>query len=642
MLPQPLEINLERSTLSALRSPLYTLRFSRGEKKVLRRKKLIPVSQWTEKHRIVPGDSPIPGKWKNATTPYLSGIMDASFFPSVQEIIVCAPPQTGKSECVNNCVGYAIDRMPGNVLYVYPDELTAKENCNDRIQPMINDSPRLKTYLTGYEDDASSLKIKLQHMKIYMGWATSASRLGNKPLPYAVLDEEDKYPAIANKREAAPVDLAKKRTRNFPYKRKIWRVSTPTVESGSIWKALTQEAEVVFVYWVQCPRCEVLQLMVFSQIKWPADKRDPRAVETQKLAWYECEHCQSRWNDADRNQAVKNGAWFSRSPTPRLPLLEYLQTYRPRSIGFHMRVWISPFVSMSESAAAFLWGLQDINKFKDFKNAHEAEPWKIIVKERSETALLPLRDDRPRGVVPGGNQVAALTGGIDTQDNGFYFEIRAWSWGLRKDSWQVREGFLLTFEDLARVLWEDEYFDADGNQYIVRLAVQDAMGHKTSEVYDFCRLHRGRIFPSKGERVMNQPFAYTQIEFYPGSKKPIKGGLKLIRVNTQFFKNELSNRLEIAPADPGAWRYHSETTDDWIHQMTMESIDESGFWINPTQAPNHAWDCSVLSLAAQDVLGVKFWKKIGDQGSGIRGQGPGLRRSRRIISKGLTAEDLRA
>ncbi len=92
----------------------------------------------------------IPGPWKNATTLYLLGIMDASFFHSVQEIVICAPPQTGKSDCVNNCIGYAMDRKPGNVLYVYPDELTAKENNKDRITPMIKDSARMQTYLIGY------------------------------------------------------------------------------------------------------------------------------------------------------------------------------------------------------------------------------------------------------------------------------------------------------------------------------------------------------------------------------------------------------------------------------------------------------------------------------------------------------------
>ena len=146
------------------------------DKKSLKKQKQIPVSQWAEKHRIVPDDSSVPGKWKNATTPYLAGIMDASFFPSVQEFIICAPPQTGKSDCVNNCIGYGADRKRGNVLYVYPDELTARENSKDRIQPMFKDSPRLKQYLTGYEDDESVLRIKLRHMKVHLAWASSAAR----------------------------------------------------------------------------------------------------------------------------------------------------------------------------------------------------------------------------------------------------------------------------------------------------------------------------------------------------------------------------------------------------------------------------------------------------------------------------------
>ena len=86
--------------------------------------------------------SVLPGKWKNDVTPYLAGIMDASFFQSVQTIIICEAPQVGKTEAVLNCIGYAIDRDPGPVLCIYPDELTARENSQDRIQPMIKISPR--------------------------------------------------------------------------------------------------------------------------------------------------------------------------------------------------------------------------------------------------------------------------------------------------------------------------------------------------------------------------------------------------------------------------------------------------------------------------------------------------------------------
>ena len=38
-------------------------------------------------------------------------------------------PQTGGSECGHNIVGYCIDRYPGPVMYVFPDELTARENA---------------------------------------------------------------------------------------------------------------------------------------------------------------------------------------------------------------------------------------------------------------------------------------------------------------------------------------------------------------------------------------------------------------------------------------------------------------------------------------------------------------------------------
>jgi hypothetical protein len=42
---------------------------------------------------------------------------------------------------------------------------------------------------------------------------------------------------------------------------------------------------------------------------------------------------------------------------------------------------------------------------------------------------------------------------------------------LFKDSWCVREGFVISFEELERVLWEDEYTDAEGNRYVVTMAV---------------------------------------------------------------------------------------------------------------------------------------------------------------------------
>ena len=582
--------------------------FSPADRKVLRKRRKVPVSEWCERHRFV-SMSAIPGPWRNDVTPYLTGIMDASFFESVQTVVICAAPQTGKSEAVNNCIGYAIDRDAGPVLYVYPDRQTARDNSRDRIQAMIYNSPRLRGYVRSVVEDITTMAINLEHMPIYMSWARSPSRLANKPIRYLVFDETDKYQYAAESRESDPLSLGELRTRTYKTSRKIWKISSPTVESGYIWQAFTTEAQFRFDYFVRCPCCGHAQAMQFERIKFPADCRDPERMETERLARYECAGCQAQWDDEDRNRAVRAGEWRERDSG--VELFALLRRERPVKIGFHIPSWLSWFVSLSEVAAAFLKGLKSKSKLKDFQNAHRAEPWRDYSVERHEDRILALRDERPRGHLPGSGVVAGLTAGVDTQDDGFWYEIRAWGYGETEESWQVREGFITTFEALAQVLWTDEYKDADGLSYPVALVVQDAMGHKTTEVYDFCRYHKGLIMPFKGEARMASAIAYSKIDHYPGKTQPIPGGpLQLLRANVNFFKSKLAGKLEIAGADPGAWHLHSEADVEWARQMTSEYIDpETQEWTAIEGRRNHAWDVSVYNLVAAYACGLRFWPR---------------------------------
>lgn len=266
----------------------------------------------------------------------------------------------------------------------------------------------------------------------------------------------------------------------------------------------------------------------------------------------------------------------------------------------------------------------------DFANGYEGVPWKDYAATRPESSILALRDDRPRGLVPGGGVVAALHAAVDTQDNGFFYEIRALGWGFAQDSWCVREGFIPAdwrkiapsdlqarsysyhpaFDTLRRVLWEDAYYDADGVQYPVQYTLIDAMGHHTTDVYDFCRVHRRLIAPFKGERQMSALYAWTDVETYPGTSRKIPGGVKLLRANVTHFKNMLADRLATDPADPGAWRYHAETDTEWARMMCAEYKNEkSGFWECPSGKANHGWDCAVYHLVAAEVRGVKMWAR---------------------------------
>jgi len=638
--PQTIEVKLPDWLPQSVRDRIleqggfaHTTSFTKAERKVLRKRKKIPVSEWAERYRVVIQSS-LPGPWRNATTPYLAGLMDAANFPSVQEIGLCKAPQVGGSEAAHNFVGYTIDRDPGPVLYVYPDEVTAKENNKDRVEPMIKNSPRLRSYMTGVADDSSSLRINLQHMLIFMAWARSASRLGNKPIKVVIFDETDKYPTVASKREAGPIPLGKKRTQTYKWSRKIWYLSTPTVEQAPIWLFLSQDAEAVFHYEVVCPLCGHRQKMELGDketphgIKWPEDERDSSRIESLDLAWYKCfgSRCQSDpeavWSDYQRDRAVRAGRWVEANTG--LELFDHLKKHRPQKIGFHLPAWISPFVSLSEIAAAFLRSRHDKTELKDFMNNYMAQPWTEYEVQRDEDQILELCDQRPRGLVP--QEADVLLAAVDTQDNGFWFEIRAFAAGFLLESWQVREGFIAAdwskvdpeelqgrswpyhpaFDALRRILWEDYYRDSNGNNYSVFFAGIDAMGHLTSDVYDFCRVHRGKITPLQGKpNRQNTSHRWSKMDTYSGSNKPIPGGVQLLQLDVNHYKDKLSAKLQVAAMDPGAWHLHSETSRDWAKQLCAEYLDErSHRWVCPQGRANHAWDCSVYVLALARILGV--------------------------------------
>lgn len=167
------------------------------------------------------------------------------------------------------------------------------------------------------------------------------------------------------------------------------------------------------------------------------------------------------------------------------------------------------------------------------------------------------------------------------------------------------------FDALRSVLWESDYRDADGNSYAVRFTVIDAMGHRTSEVYDFCRFHRGKVAPLQDKNTrQNTPRKWSTIDTYPGTNIKIPGGVQLFHADVNHYKDELSTRLQIASMDPGAWHLHSETSRNWAAQLCAEYLDETkNTWTCPDNAANHAWDCGVYLLAVVDEFGIKFLEK---------------------------------
>ena len=600
-------------------------RFSNGERAAMKRRRPVPISAWAEKHRVLEM-SAIRGRWRNVFTPYLTGIMDVSGLPGVETVIICKSPQTGGSECGHNIVGYCIDRLPGPVMYVFPDELTARENAKDRIIPMIEASPRLRQYMTGYGDDASSLRINLLHMPIYLGWSGSVSRLGNKPIRILILDELDKYKNPKN--EASSESLAEKRTTTWRTRRKVVKISTPTTDDGPIWKALTEEAGARFDFWVRCPHCGFFQHMDFERIAWPGkdEEKSPDAetVLAKRLATYACEYCGTVWDDGDRDRAVRGGEWRER--TSGLELMAHVAAHRPVKVGFHIPAWLSYFVSLSEVAHAWLKYKESgkLDDLKNFRNQYAAEPWVESHAARSEDAILALCDDRPRGKVPGPvdgkERVSVLLATVDTQQHYFRYVIRAYGYGETEESWIVASGSADNLAALEEILFGSVYADPDGREYAVKAAMIDAMGGRTAEVYRWAVRHRGRVFPWQGVRSMAQPYTPSHQEYFPdakGNKVKIPGGLMLYRCDVTFFKSDLAFKLGIHPDDPGAFHLHANDggqLEQYAKELCAEVWDdEKQGWENPANKPNHFWDCEVMQRAFAFILNVRHRRRPGEE-----------------------------
>ena len=88
----------------------------------------LTVSEWSDQYRMLSNKaSAEPGPWRTDRTPYLREIMDCmSSTSSVQKVVFMAGAQLGKTECINNVVGYMIAHAPGPALFVQPTIEMAK------------------------------------------------------------------------------------------------------------------------------------------------------------------------------------------------------------------------------------------------------------------------------------------------------------------------------------------------------------------------------------------------------------------------------------------------------------------------------------------------------------------------------------
>lgn len=587
--------------------------WSEIERRAWQRPKAITVSEWADANRYLDAlTSAEPGQWMTDRTPYLKGIMDAFVDPMVEEITIMASTQVGKTESMFNMLGFAIDQDPAPTLWVMPREPDARGISADRIEPMIKLSPALDLHVTENEDDITRLEIKLDRMVIYFAGANSPAALAQKPIRYLFLDETDKYPRFSG-READPIKLATERTRTF-WNRKIVKCSTPTTRDGYIFREYERTDKCR--YFVPCPHCGHYQSLIFSQLKWPDEERNPEAIKDGKVAWYECIGCKQKIRDIDKHKMMLEGLWApegTRIDSGRVKDKISQATKK----GFWINALYSPWITFSEIAAEFLRSREAIELLMNFVNSWLAEIWEEKAEETKEEKVFEKQGDYPEGLVPSGAIV--LTGGVDVQKDHFYVVIRGW--GIGEESWLIRACRVEAWEDVTAVLFKTDYKRPDGEPFKVRLSCIDS-GFRTDEVYELCRRWRDVSRAIKGEsHLSGVPYKPTRIDRNPKTGAVIEGGLSLWRLDTSLYKDKVTRMVGSSPGDPSQWHVFNGISEEYARQFCAEHKvlirdKKSGRtweeWKKKSAgASNHYWDAEIYSAAAADMLRVSSLREEG-------------------------------
>jgi phage terminase large subunit GpA-like protein len=509
--------------------------------------------------------------------------MDACSDPNIQEVVVMAGAQLGKTEAILNIIGYHIHHDPSPILVLQPTLDMAQAFSKDRVASgLIRSTPALRDKV---KDPRSRDSGNTTLHKVFPGGAltmvgaNSASGLASRPIRLVLCDEVDRYPTSAGT-EGDPIQLARKRSATF-WNRKIVMVSTPTNKGASrIEEAFEQSDQRRFH--LPCKHCHHEQVMKWANVRWEDDP---------DTAAYMCEGCGVLWSDSDRRWSIRNGTWIAAKPFNGIA-------------GFAINGLCSPWTPLTDGVKDFLAVRKNPEQLRVWTNTYLGETWEDAGEQIDDYDLAERREVIE--TIP--EDVMFLTCGTDVQDN--RLECSIVGWGRDDESWVV-EHVTLYGDPSTPQLWSaldsvifKTYDTVNGRQMGIRATCIDSGGHFTNAVYQYCKKHTGRrVFAIKGVGGEGKPAAGR-----PSKANVAKCPLFPIGVDT--VKSLLFARMRISEQGAGYIHFSDRLDEEYFRQLTAEKVVtrfHKGFKkrvFEKIRARNEALDCMVYSYAAYAILGI--------------------------------------
>lgn len=572
----------------------------------------LTVTEWAEKNRCLSTEaSAEPGPWRTERTPYLQEPMDAFTDPKVRRIVMVAASQVGKSEFLNNIIGYIIDEDPGSILFIQPTTIDAKEYSKLRIAPMIRDCPTLKKKVSDPKSRDSGNTI-LQ--KTYSGGiltmcgSTEAHALASKPIRYIMGDERDRWAASAGN-EGDPWELAQARQTTF-YNAKALEVSTPTIKGASAIEA--SFATGTMERWKsQCPHCGEYHEIRWENIRFEREEKVIAGKTTYTVTdiYYICPGCGCISDEMTmKRQPAK---WEAENP--------YALAQGVRS--FWLNAFVSQWASWESIILKYLNALGSSRKLQVVYNTCFGELWEDRGDLEDEDSLMARREDY--GIADDGSPVElpegvlVLTAGLDTQDDRMEYEVVGHghfgeTWGIEKGIVMGRPDDPSVWQQLDDMVFNRAFRFKDGITLRVSMSFVDEGGHFVQEVRLQCRARIARkVFAIKGMPGENRPYTAP-----PKRQKIVVGKVAVgtcwqYQLGVDSGKQVIMDNLKVQ--QPGPHYCHFPKRDDYgpkyfnglLSERLEHTPDKRQQWqwkVIPGHERNEPLDCRNYAMAAFKVV----------------------------------------
>jgi phage terminase large subunit GpA-like protein len=522
--------------------------------------------------------------------------MDAVSDPSIETVVVMSSAQVGKTEVVNNIVGYHIHQDPAPILVLQPTVDMCHTWSKDRLAPMLRDTPALrgKVKAPRSKDSNNTLLHKVfPGGHITMTGSNAPASLASRPIRVVLCDEVDRYPVSAGT-EGDPVSLARKRATTF-WNRKVILTSTPTMAGASRISSEFEQSDKRY-FFVPCPHCGHSQRLIWGQVQWVKDEEGNSLPET---AAYHCGECSAVWSEAERLSAIRQGGWVATEPGGRIA-------------GFHLSELYSPWSSIQDMARTFLSAKKNTETLRTFVNTALGEPWEDRGEQIDQHGLY-ARRERYEAPVP--DNALILTAGIDIQRDRIEMEVVGWGEG--EESWNIDYRIIPgdpardeVWQDLENAL-QETYTHESGGGLNITAAVIDS-GDQTTRVYDFVRQSRHhRLFAGKGVPGAGRPVAKVSRSTSGKNRRQVD----LYQIGVDDAKATIMARLRVTEDGPGCCHFPMDRDEEYFAQLTAEKLitkyrlgHASKEW-HKIRARNEALDCRVYAYAALKILNP-VWSAI--------------------------------